>query len=190
MSNVVRWGEQTEAPLERRTCAARVDAVCDRAGRAAISAFGKRQALHAITALHQLHDHTMRGKALVHVTPVLSPIDGIEDVWPRDVLPGWFTALLLSAVGPVARPPLRLRRKVVKMLDALHDVAIVMTDDDVPAAFRCDLGADALADDALVPEVVGAAVCTDPIGDHVRVEVIGISMRGEDVLMIVHSDRC
>src|ERR1700730_13170441 len=130
----------------------------------------------------------MSSQALMKVVPVLCSVAGFENTGTCDALPQRLTPLARPAICPVARPPLRFRRKVVKSLDALHDVAVVMTHDDVPAAFRRDLRADALADDPLMPEGVGAAVGTDSVGDHVGVEVIGVSMRSEDVLVIFHPD--
>ena len=75
------------------------------------------------------------------------------------------------------------------MLDALHDVAVVMPDHDHPAAFGRDLGTDALAFDPLVPEVVRLAIRADAVGDHVGVEVVGVLMRRQNVLALLHADR-
>ena len=75
------------------------------------------------------------------------------------------------------------------MLDALHDVAVVMADDDRPAAFGRDLGTDPLAFDPLVPQVVRLAIRSDTVGDHVGVEVVGVLMRGQHVLALLHADR-
>jgi hypothetical protein len=94
-----------------------------------------------------------------------------------------------AAVRAVAEPPLRLRWKIVEALNPLHDVAVVAPRNDIPAALRRDLRADALTDNPLAPEVVGAAIRPDAVCDYVRVEVIGVFMRGKDVLVVVHSDR-
>ncbi len=121
--------------------------------------------------------------------PVSCAIHGIKNVRPCDVLPGRLPALLQAAVRAVAEPAFRLRWKIVEALDPLHDVAVVAPCNDIPPALRCDLRADALTDDALAPEVIGTAIRSDAVRDHVRVEVIGVFMRGKDVLVIVHSDR-
>src|ERR1700693_1564584 len=74
------------------------------------------------------------------------------------------------------------------MLDALNDIAVVVANDDLPAAFGRDLGTDTLADDPLVPEVIGLTVGPDAVGDHVSVEVVGIFVRREYVLAFLHAD--
>ena len=105
------------------------------------------------------------------------------------LLPRRLPALVQAAVCAVAEPAFRLRWKIVEVLDPLHDVAVVAPYHDIPPALGRDLRADALTDDPLVPEIVGAAIRPDAVRDYVRVEVIGVLMRGKDVLVVVHSDR-
>src|SRR5579863_5547303 len=111
--------------------------------------------------------------------PVSCAIHGIENVRPCNILPRRLPTLVQAAVRAVAEPPFRLRWKIVEALDPLHDVAVVAPCNDIPAALRCDLRADALTDDPLAPEVVGAAIRPNAVRDHVRVEVIGVLMRGK-----------
>ena len=94
-----------------------------------------------------------------------------------------------APVRAVTQPPLGFRREIVEALDPLHDVAVVTSHDDVPAALGRDLGAHPLADDPLVPQVVGATVRPHAVGNHVGMEVVSILMGGQDVLVIFHPDR-
>ena len=74
------------------------------------------------------------------------------------------------------------------MLDALHDVAVVMPDHDRPAAVGRDLGTDTLAFDLLVPEVIRLTIRSDTVGNHVGVKVVGVLMRCQNVLALLHTD--
>ena len=72
----------------------------------------------------------MHVEALVQLLPATRTVDSIENVGPCRILPRQLTVLVQATIGTVARPPLRLGRKVVKALDPLRDVAVVMADND------------------------------------------------------------
>ena len=124
----------------------------------------------------------------MQVVPILRTIDRIEHVGPRTLLPWQLATLVEPTVGTIAESPLRIGRWRIEMFDALNDVAVVMANDDAPTAFGRDLGADALAYDALVPQIVRLTVGPDAVGDHVSVEVVGIFVRREYVLAFLHAD--
>src|ERR1700693_2102306 len=63
-----------------------------------------------------------------------------------------------------------------------------MPDDNVPTALRRDLRADTLTDDPLMPEVIRAAIGPDAVRDDVRVEIVGVLVRGQYVLVVLHPD--
>jgi len=130
----------------------------------------------------------MSAEPLVQVVPIACAIDRIEDVRTRDVLPRQLTVLDHAAIRPVAESTFRPRREIVEALDALHDVAVVVPHDDLPAPLGRDLGAHSLADDPFVPEVIGAAVAAYAVGNHVGVEVVGVLMDGQDVLAVIHAE--
>ena len=70
------------------------------------------------------------------------------------------------------------------MPHALHNVAVVMPDDDLPAALRRNLGADPLAFNPLLPQVVRLPIGPNAVGDHVGVVIVGILVHGQHVLAL------
>jgi hypothetical protein len=124
----------------------------------------------------------------MQVVPILGAIDGVQHVGPCTLLPRQLAALVQPAIRAVAQPTLRIGRRRIEMFDALHDVAVVTSDHDRPATFGRDLRTDPLAFDPLVPQVIGLAIRPDAIGDHVGMEVVGVLMRGQNVLALLHTD--